>query len=323
MQVQTYKGKEFKRKPSNLFRVSIKGRNALTGYLFALPWLIGLFVFTLYPIVFSAILSIRNVSINAQAGGVDLKPLPGGMFEVYDFAINKDVHFKTLLIADLQFLFQALIIVMVFSLIVAILLNGDFPLRGVFRLIFFMPVVILSGPVLLEIMGRVDNFNFMGDSLLYTLMNVMPPQVMSVFGFVFSNLVTCMWFSGVQILLFLAGLQKIDRAVYEAAEIDGAGKWECFWKITLPYMKSLLLINAVYTIIELANFSGTTSSVVGTGAKAISLKVNTVNPFISNQIMHSNYPYSFSAAMSWMYFLVLALVLLLIFVVFKFFDRGD
>ena len=313
------------KKPASkkLFRMSFKARNAMTGYLFALPWLIGLFVFTLYPVIFSMRLSVSRVSIDALASKIRLTALPGGLFEVYDFALNKDVHFKTLLMADLQFLFQALVIVMVFSLIVAILLNGKFPLRGVFRLIFFMPVVILSGPVLLEIMGRVDNFNFMGDEFVYTLFSVLPQQLMDVFGFVFMNLVTCMWFSGVQILMFLAGLQKIDRSVYEAAEIDGAGKWECFWKITLPYMKSMLLINAVYTIIELANFSGTTASVTGDAAKQISLKVNTVNPFISSTIMHPNYPYSFSAAMSWMYFLALAVVLLIVFVIFKFFDRGD
>jgi len=320
MQAQVGKGNRASKK---LFRISFKVRNSLTGYLFALPWLIGLFVFTLYPVIFSMMISVSRVVINVLAGGIDLKPMSNGMFEAYDFAVNRDVHFKTLLMADIQFLLQALVIVMVFSLIVAILLNGKYPLRGVFRLIFFLPVVILSGPVLLEIMGRVDNFNFMGDDFVFTLFSVMPDGVINVFIFVFSNLVTCMWFSGVQILMFLAGLQKIDRSVYEAAEIDGAGKWECFWKITLPYMKSLILINAVYTVIELANFSGTTGTVIGEAAKQISLKVNTVNPFISGSIMHATYPYSLAAAMSWMYFAVLALVLLLIFVIFKFFDRGD
>ena len=293
----------------------------MTGYLFSLPWLIGLFVFTLYPAVFSIMISFSSVSI---VPGEGVKLVYKG-YHQYVRAFLEDISFKGMLLTDLQFMLQALVVVMVFSLIVAIMLNGKFLFRGVYRLIFFLPVVILSGPILLQVMGKVDNFNFIGDEFIFTILNVLPAQAFDLFTFVFSNLVTCMWFSGVQILIFLAGLQKIDRALYEAAEIDGASKWECFWKITLPYLKNLILINAIYTIIEIANFSGTESTiqVYDNNVTGTSLRVNTINRFIMLKMTESQAPYAFSAALSWIYCVGLILILLLIFLVFKFFDRRD
>jgi len=305
-------------KPKKKFRFTIKMRNAVTGYMFLLPWLIGLFVFTMYPTVFSFMMSYNHVSVQPGAG---VQLLYRG-FDQYVRAFAEDIAFKTALMTDVKFLVQALVVVMVFSLLSAMMLNGKFLFRGVYRLIFFMPVVILSGPILLEVLGRVDNFNFMGDSFIFTILQILPEQAFDVFDFVFTNLMTCMWFSGVQILIFLAGLQKIDRSLYEAAEIDGASKWECFWKITLPYMKNLIMINAIYTIIEIANFAGTRSLIndtVGTSP----LRVNAMNPYILGKMTESVAPYTYSSALSWIYFVGLSLILLLIFGVFMFFDRRD
>jgi len=317
MQAQAISGKNTpKRKKS--FRVTIKARNAMTGYLFTLPWLIGLVAFTLYPTIYSILISVNQVKI-IPGGGIQLTWLG---IRAYVRAITHDPVFKVALLADVKFLAEALIVVMVFSLITSIMLNGKFMFRGLYRTIFFMPVIILSGPILLEIMGRVDNFNFIGDSFVGTIVQILPSQGFDVLFFVLDNLVTCMWFSGVQILIFLAGLQKIDRALYEAAEIDGASKWECFWKITLPFMKNLILINAVYTIIEIANFSGVRSGLSDTVGNS-TLRVNSTNPFIISKLTESELPYTFSAAMSWLYFAALAAILLVIFVIFIFFDRRD
>jgi ABC-type sugar transport system permease subunit len=152
-----------------------------------------------------------------------------------------------------------------------------------------------------------------------------PSQVGSVVDYVLYSLASVMWFTGVQVLIFLAGLQKIDRSVYEAAEIDGAGSWECFWKITLPYMKLLILINAIYTVIEIANFSGTSSTLAAGQATTATkvLQVNLMNPYILGKITDTVRPYSISAAMSWLYFIALILVLGAVLLVYKFFDRGE
>ncbi|MDR1440161.1 MAG: sugar ABC transporter permease [Clostridiales bacterium] len=302
--------------------LTIRARDALAGYMFLLPWLAGLLAFSLYPVAYSLRMSVSSVT--AKPGGAALTY--AGLVN-YAEAINVDVNFKGALLADVQFIVMALVIVMVFSLVVAVLLNGRFRFRAVFRVVFFLPVVIMSGPVLLELMGKIDNFNFVGDGLVYTLFELMPAQVAQAVDFVLDNLVAVMWFSGVQVLIFLAGLQKIDRSVYEAAEIDGAGAWESFWKITLPHMKALVLINAIYTVMEIANFSGTGSTLVDTGASVEAttsmLRVNRMNAFIMRNITNTLHPYSFSAAASWLYFIALSAVMLAVLLVYKFFDRRD
>ena len=116
-----------------------------------------------------------------------------------------------------------------------------------------------------------------------------------------------MWFSGVQILIFLAGLQKINPNLYEAAAIDGAGTWEKFWKITLPHMKTLIIICTIYTIVDLANYQN-----------------NAVNQRITWRIFDdAGRIYSFSAAMSWIVFLVVMLILGLVFLAFYLLGRRD
>jgi ABC-type sugar transport system permease subunit len=299
--------------------LTIRARDALSGYLFILPWLIGLFAFSLYPAVYSLRMSVSNVS--AQPGGAVLTF--AGLVN-YNEALNVDIRFKSELLADMRFIGMSLAIVMVFSLVIAILLNGKFRFRAGFRVVFFLPVVIMSGPIILELMGRIDNFYFGDDNLLETLFEIMPTQLGQAVDFILDNLVTVMWFSGVQILIFLAGLQKISRSVYEAAEIDGAGAWESFWKITLPHMKSLILINAIYTAIEIANFSGTSSSLVYEDlAKLPALQINRMNPYIMRNMTDTVHPYSLSAAASWLYFLALAAIMLAVLLVYRVFDRGD
>jgi ABC-type sugar transport system permease subunit len=98
-----------------------------------------------------------------------------------------------------------------------------------------------------------------------------------------------LWFSGVQIILFLAGLQKINKEVYEAASIDGASPWESFWKITLPSLKPIILVSSIYTIVMLSTFS--TNSVL--------YRINVVRQQSFGQ----------ASALSWVYFIVIGFIL--------------
>jgi ABC-type sugar transport system permease subunit len=125
--------------------------------------------------------------------------------------------------------------------------------------------------------------------------------------FVLENLVTVLWYSGVQILILLISIQSISPELYEAASIDGASGWEKFWKITLPYVIPTALICALYTIVELANDS-----------------TNAVNKYISAKMFdHKIGYYSYSTAMSWIYTAVIALMLVLVFLLFKFFSGKE
>ena len=302
------------------FKLTIRMRDAFTGYMFILPWLIGFFGLALYPVIYSFIISVNYVTF---APGQVTMDYVG--FINYFQAINHDLNFVPFLINDLRFISVSIFIVLIFSLIIAVMLNGKYRFRALLRLIFFLPVVIISGPIVRDLLGTIDNFNFDIDVVIIAIFNIIPYQFISPVIFVLTNLVPMMWFSGVQILIFLAGLQKIDRSVYEAAEIDGAGKWECFWKITLPHMKLLILINIIYTIVEIANFAGTDNVMAyfqSVDEPTGFVQANQVNSYILRNVVQVTSPFSFSAAMSWIYTAAILALILIVFGGYKIFDRG-
>lgn len=276
-------------------------RNALWGYGFIGLWIIGYLAFTLYPTVYSFIMSLNDVRLTSDGMLFTWR----GIYH-YNYALSVSGDFKTALSDDLGFIVCATIVVVVFSLIIALLLNKSFPMRTFFRVVFFLPVVIMSGPVISKLLtGSTVNFLEEG-SAIYKLLADLPSVLQTPTMFVLNNLVKILWFSGVQILMYLAGLQKISPDIYEAASIDGAGNWEKFWKITLPHMKSMALLNAIYTVVEISNYSGLS-----------------INGLISKQLFNQTRIYSYSAALSWLYFAVIAILLGLVFAVFKLFGRKD
>jgi len=221
-------------------------------------------------------------------------------WQYYYEALNVDTQFKTNLGETVIFICCATPIIVVFSLIIAMLLNGKYPLRTLFRAIFFLPVIIMSGPVISDLLSQYSVDLSKLSPLIYNFIDSLPGFIRTPIFFSLNNLVLILWFSGVQILLFLAGLQKVGTEVYEAASIDGATGWEKFWKITLPHIKPIAMINSVYTVMEIANYSN-----------------NSVNNKISSHLLEVNRPYSFSAAMSWIYFVVILLLLLAVYIIFN------
>lgn len=276
-------------------KLSMRGKEIAAGYMFLLPWLIGFFVFSLYPIIYSVMLSLNEVHITSTEGVTFTWK---GVQYFYE-ALRVDTSFLTILGESVTFICFATPIILVFSLVIAILLNHEFPGRTFFRVLFFFPVIIMSGSVISELLGSYTlDFSQMS-GVVYNFLNSLPGILQKPIFFALNNLVLILWFCGVQILLFLAALQKVGREVYEAAEVDGAGSWEKFWKITLPHIKSMILVNAVYTVMEIANYSN-----------------NEVLEKISSHMFEVTRPYSFSAAMSWIYFLVIAMILLVIYLLF-------
>lgn len=276
-------------------KLSMRGKEIAAGYMFLLPWLIGFFVFSLYPIIYSVMLSLNEVHITSTEGVTFTWK---GVQYFYE-ALRVDTSFLTILGESVTFICFATPIILVFSLVIAILLNHEFPGRTFFRVLFFFPVIIMSGSVISELLGSYTlDFSQMS-GVVYNFLNSLPGILQKPIFFALNNLVLILWFCGVQILLFLAALQKVGREVYEAAEVDGASSWEKFWKITLPHIKSMILVNAVYTVMEIANYSN-----------------NEVLEKISSHMFEVTRPYSFSAAMSWIYFLVIAMILLVIFLLF-------
>lgn len=272
--------------------MSRKARENLIGYSFISIWIIGFLVFMVYPLINSVIYSFSNVQITGT--GIIIKFHGLENFRNI-FQIEEGFNFTEALV---NFIFQELIfqlpIIIVFSVLIAILLNQKIRGRGIFRTIFFLPVIISSGPVIKELISQgAGGTNIFAS---YGFITIIEDSLNPIFAEpiikIFSEIIIIFWFSGVQILIFLAGLQKIDKQVYEAARVDGAGPWQSFWKITLPSLMNLVFINAIYTIVLLATFSE--NQVI------VNIKANMFNPETG---------YGMASAMAWIYSLVVLLII--------------
>lgn len=282
-------------------RLSMKSREAISGYIFFLPWIIGFLIFSLYPTIYSIQLSFNAVRLDPSGIEMNFK---GGYF--YNYMWNTDVTFRTSLSSTMMTICCYTPVILVFALIIALLLNRKFIGRSFFRVLFFFPVIIMSGPAITNLLTK-HTLNFAQDSpMLMSIIEMLPKGVQTPILFILGNLSMILWFSGVQILIYLAGLQKIGPELYEAADIDGAGTWEKFWKITLPFMTPIILLNAVYTVIDVASSAN-----------------NAVNQQITAMLLDTKGIYSFSAAISWIYFLFVMLVLLVLGVIAVLLMRGN
>jgi oligogalacturonide transport system permease protein len=270
---------------------SLKRRDSQMGILFVSPWIIGFIVFTLFPLVYSIFLSFQNVTITPK--GIKTTFVA---FKNYSYAFTVDADFVQKLISFLQQLIVSVPIILVFSLIIALLLNQKVRLRGAFRTVFFLPVIIISGPVMNQLIQQnVTSIPNIDQYAIYQYFNQNPNGFINgIMLFLMGNLVYILWFSGVQILIYLAGLQKVDKQIYEAAEIDGASVWESFWKITLPSLFPMILVNTIYTIV--------TYSVFG---------LNPIIQHINDNMFNIQTGFGYASALSWIYFIVITLALLI------------
>lgn len=279
--------------------LSIKSRKTLTGYAFVSIWVIGFLVFTLYPVIYSFYLSMSDVSVSLN--GIESTYVG---FKHFVYAFRTDTFFPVNLINELVNIVYSVPLVIVFSIICALLLNTQIRGRTIFRAIFFFPVIIISGPVISTLIAnKADETINPAKFAIYNFFLNLPPEIAFIgqpITYVFDNLVIILWFSGVQILIFLAGLQKIDRCIIEAAKIDGASGWEVFWKITLPYIKPLALVNTIYTIVLIAGFS-----------------TNAIVNYIPTVMTNIKMIYSYASAISWIYFICQLLLVLIAFLLLK------
>ncbi len=285
-----------------MFKMTKKRRTALIGYSFLSIWIVGFLVFTLYPVILSGVISLSELQMGLH--GIQYK-FTGLRF--FKYAFQGDSQFTPKLLESLAFICYATPIIVIIALLLAMLLKRKYRGRTIFRAIFFMPVVIMSGPVISGLLGKYSVDFSEASPALFAFIEALPKVFRSPCLFVMENMVTVLWYSGVQILILLVAIQRISPELYEAASIDGASKWEMFWKITLPYTMPTLLVCALYTVIELANDS-----------------TNAVNTYIANKMFdHKLGYYSYSSAMAWIYTGTIILILLLIFGVLKFFQRKE
>ncbi len=272
----------------------LQKRKAIAGYIFIAPFVIGFLVFMVQPLCQSLYMSFCNVEIGAGT----FNPVWQGLVN-YQQAFTVDPEFNRLLVEEISRMVIDSVAIMVFSFFVALILNQKFKGRALVRAIFFLPVILSSGVILgLEtdnsLMSQLQvaiEENTSGVSITAAVENILRTTGVGVRAFevvfeIIDNIYNIAISSGIQIIIFLSGLQTISTSMYEAADIEGCTKWESLWKITFPMISSMFLVNWIYTVVDFCMRSD--NEVIDKITKVMTQQVN----------------YGFSSAMTWIYFIV-------------------
>ena len=304
--------------------VSLDKKKARAGWVFVLPFIIG-FVLVYLPIIWNSIYMTFHTFDVVTGGGKEWIPVG---FKNYSDALTEDPNFVQTLLTGMKELLFDVPAILIFSLFMAVLLNQKMAGRGVFRAIFFIPVILSTGIMesiaganmlgtMMEGSGSIDGSQQSAASEIVSVMDLeklfysmkIGQGLVEYVAKMINEIYDIVNRSGVQMLIFLAGLQSISPAIYEACRIDGCSAWETFWKITFPMISPMILVNGVYTIID----SFTTDS-------------NSVMVYIKSVYNQGGEGEVLSSAMAWMYFLIVILMLAAaagLFSAFVFYQRRD
>ncbi len=284
---------------------SLMRRQARQGYLFIIPLVIGLIWFFIIPIIRSLIFSFCEVTLNDSGTGYDLA-FQG--IKSYIYAFREDADYVPGLAKSIGQMCGQAPLIIIFSFFMASILNQEFKGRTFFRVIMFLPIVVVSatltevnsGDSLQYQMGAFNSFkgSFSGSMTSFSseffgyMQDVgIPADITEQIQKIIDGVYDIIDLSAIQILILLTGMQSISPSLYEAAKVEGGTAWENFWKITFPMVSPLILTCVIYTIID---------SFTATG--------NTIMDMIDKQAF-SNANFSVSAAMSWSYFAIVMLIL--------------
>lgn len=279
--------KKRKKKGSTLQR-----RQNRLGYLFMTPWILGFLCFTMIPFVMTIYLSFTEVRQDIRGFNITFVGI-----ENYRQSLFVNTEFTPALVDFLKMILPYTIVVVVMSFLLAMLLNRITKGRALFRTIYFLPVIVLSGPVMYQLMNldpEVEGeVSALYDVFLLHVIESYSTQAANMLVSLFENLSIMLWFTGIPIVLFINGLQKINPTLYEAARIDSATDWQMLWKITMPIIRPTVLVVTIYTVVQL-------------GA------MDTINPvltMIKERTANTSGGFGYAATLSWMYsLLVLALI---------------
>ena len=278
--------------------LNVRTRRAIYGYLFILPFIIGFLAFLVWPLFHSLWMSFCQVDIDAAGFHPNFIGIAN-----YSKAFTVDPEFNKLMSDEIFRIVTHTIAILVISLMIAIILNQEFKGRAFVRAIFFLPVILSSGvlvgletnnSLMQSIQSAIqDNASFqLSDSVMNILrLSGLGTGILDVVGQVISEVQDIVMASGLQIIVFLTGLQGIPGSLYEAADMEGCTRWESFWKITFPLISPLLIVNIIYSVIDF--FMKTDNEVMA--------KIN--------ETMVINMDYGFASAMAWIYFAVVIVII--------------
>ena len=290
------------------FRLTLATRDKLRGYAFLSPWLIGLVTIFIVPLVQSVVFAFSELKFNAGGtAGYTLTFV--GLQNFRDALLTAEyTNFPKYLAASLGDLLYNVPVVLIFSFFVALLLKRRTRGTNIVKAVYFLPVILSSGIFL----GLQNNFGEASMSALeqtmasasssiavlksmnlekYLIEMNIPQEYIAYLTAPVDRLYSMILSSGVQIFIFLAGLNSISPSLYEAAEVEGGTAWENFWKITFPMSMPMLLVNLIFTVVD--SFTSVN---------------NTVMTYIY-EMAFDRLDFGMSGAMGWIYFLILLTVM--------------
>ena len=275
-------------------RNSLEARREREGYILVAPFVFGMVIFFIGPLISSLIYAFSTVSI--EAGGVVTEFVGLGNFK---YALNASPTYTAYLPVALRQMFTDIPMILALSLVLAVILNQNFVGRTVARAVFFLPVIIAGSVVMNVISDKAMGAELLtvssGDSYDYGgLIDFtgiiakldLPTQIGDLLTKYLAGVFGIIWSCGIQTILFLGGLQSIPASLYEVSKIEGASKWEEFWFITIPMLRNIISLVLVYSMIE--NLTSATNPIMK----------------IAFTIMSDKQIYDQSSAMLWLYFVI-------------------
>lgn len=261
------------------------------GLIFVGPWILGMLLFFIIPVIQSVIYSFCEMTVSSGEIGTKFIGIAN-----YRKILISDPQYTDQLISSVTPIFYSLPIILLLSMVLAILLNQKFKGRLFFRALYFLPVIIATGTVMellfsttrsgLTDIGVSDSFSSgMIDVSVIISQLGFSGQVAEYIMTVINRIFDLIWSCGIQTVLFLAGLQSIPSSIYEASKVEGANKWEEFWFITFPSLSRITLLVLVFTLIEL---------ITDESAPIVARVYDTMRTAV----------YDLSSAMIWFYFLI-------------------
>lgn len=242
-------------------KMTLSQKRAMVGLLFIAPWFIGFLTYYAKSIVETVMMAFSNVEQN-EAGGF-ISTFNG--IENFHYAFNVDGNFKQILVDSVFDILIDVPLIIFFSLFLAVILNGNFKGRTLFRAILFLPVIMGAGVIVdaidaaqAAVSGGLDavssDMAMTQDGGMTMILKAfvefgVPEKLITYLSQAVERIFSVVRASGVQTIIFIAALQSISGSLYEVAKIEGATGYETFWKVTIPMVSPMILTNVVYTIV--------------------------------------------------------------------------
>jgi multiple sugar transport system permease protein len=280
-------------------RLNNRQREALWGYAFMLPWILGFVIFLVGPMIASLYFSFTEYKV--------VRPPVWLGLDNYTRMFDDDLFYHSLRVTTVYTVLSVPLSI-VGGLAIAVLLNQRVRFSGFFRTIFYLPSVI-SGVAVAIVFAWIFNYRFGILNYFLSLVGIEGPNWLGHPRYVlWAFVIMSLWGIGSTVVIFLAALQGVPVALYEAAEIDGANAWRRFWRITLPMISPAILFVLIMGVI--GTFQSFTQAYIMTGGGPANATLFYLLYLYKNAF--NWFEMGYASALAWVLFVIIMVMTLLL-----------